>query len=47
MRVAVLIHGNQIWSLQNLCVAVDDGWNNVLTEKSDKPLMKLVLGAGG
>ncbi len=24
-----------------LCVAVDDGWNDVLTVKSDKPLMKL------
>jgi hypothetical protein len=47
MRVAVLIHVNQIWSLQNLCVAVDDGWNDVLTVKSDKPLMKLILGAGG
>ena len=44
MLVAVLIHVNQIWSLQNLCVAVDDGWNDVPTVKSDKPLMKLILG---
>ena len=26
---------------------MDDGWNDVLTVKSDKPLMKLILGAGG
>ncbi len=38
------------YSCKKLCVAVDDGWNDVLmklTVKSDKLLMKIILGAGG
>jgi hypothetical protein len=35
------------FSCKNLCVAVDDGWNDVLTIKSNKSLMRLILGAGG
>jgi hypothetical protein len=31
----------------SLCVTVHDGWYDVLTVKSDKPLMKLILGARG
>ena len=45
--MTVLIHCNQIWPLQNLCVTVYDGWNDVLAVKSNKPLMKLILGTGG
>ena len=43
LSAAVLIQCNQIWPMQNLRVPVDDGWNDVLTVKSNQPLMKLIL----
>ena len=35
------------FSCKNLYMAVDDGWNDVLTVKSNKSLIRLILGAGG
>ncbi len=34
---------NEIGSLQHLGVTVNHGWNDVLPEQSQEPLMQLVL----
>ena len=45
MRNFIAVHCYQSWPLQNFRVTVDDGWNDVLAVKANKPLMKLILGA--
>ena len=45
MRNFIAVHCYQSWPLQTFRVTVDDGWNDVLAVKANKPLMKLILGA--